>query len=46
LTRLFAAAGLDVPKRDYYLRAEMMRKEEIPGEVAVKLDEMALAFGL
>lgn len=46
LPKLFAAAGLDVPKRDYYLMAEMMRKEEIPSEVAAKLDEIALAFGL
>ena len=46
LPKLFAAAGLDVPKRDYYLMAEMMRKEEIPSEVAAKLDEIALSFRL
>lgn len=46
LPKTLAAANLDVPKRDYFLSAEMMRREELPPEVEVKLDEIASAFGL
>ena len=46
LPRSLAAANLDVPKRDYFLIAEMMRREELPGEVETKLDEIATTFGL
>jgi hypothetical protein len=44
LPKALSAGGLDVPKRDYYLIAEMMAPEEVPDEVRAKLDEIASAF--
>jgi predicted ATPase len=41
LPGMFKAAGLDVPKEEYYLIAEVMSKEEIPSEIIAKLDAIA-----
>jgi hypothetical protein len=41
LPKFFEAAGLSVPKRDYYLVAEQMRRDELPPEVGEKLDTIA-----
>jgi hypothetical protein len=46
LPKLFAAAQLDIPKRDYYLVAEMMRPEELSKDVNEMLDSIANAFGI
>lgn len=41
LPDMFKAAGLDVPKDEYYLIAEIMTKSEIPKDVIAKLDAIA-----
>lgn len=46
LPRFFEAAGLSVPKRDYYLVAEQMWREELPPEVEEKLHMIAKRLGI
>jgi hypothetical protein len=46
LPNALAAAGLDTPKSDYFLIAELMKLEELPAEIEEKLNEIATTFGL
>jgi len=46
LPKFFEAAGLSLPKRDYFLVAEQMRREELPLEVKEKLDSIGGCLGL
>ncbi len=46
LPKFFEAAGLSVPKRDYYLIAEQMRREELAPEVEEKLNLIAKRLGI
>ena len=46
LPKLFEAAGLSLPKRDYYLVAEQMRREELAPEVEEKLNTIATHLGI
>ena len=46
LPKVFEASGLSVPKRDYYLVAEQMHRDELPPEVEEKLDMIGRRLGL
>ena len=46
LPSFLRAAQVALPKNDYYLIAEQMRREEIASDVWRKLDEIAEAFGI
>ncbi len=46
LPAVFQEAQLPLSKEEYYLIAEQMRPEEIPSEVATKLDRIAELFGI
>jgi predicted ATPase len=45
LPGFFRAAGVELPKSEYYLIAETMREAELPPEVTAKLDVIADALG-
>ncbi|MGI8907545.1 MAG: ATP-dependent nuclease [Candidatus Sumerlaeaceae bacterium] len=46
LPAFLQAAGIDLPKRDYYLIAEAMRPDEVSPEVRQMLDTIAGALGV
>jgi predicted ATPase len=46
LPSLFEQVHLSIGKEEYYLIAEQMKPEEIPGEVREKLDRLVEVFGI
>lgn len=46
LPKFFEAAGVSMPKRDYYLVAEQMQRDELVPEVEEKLDQLSEHLGI